>query len=257
MYNSIDQIKTALRRSYYTGVVIYQGPSRIDGAPIVAIANRIGVASTNEKTGAMVQTFILRSDIAPHHAIKTGADKSVCGNCPSRPILKNATRCYVKVFQAPRSVYEAFKRGRYMVPGIDFDKKLLPELFRGLDVRFGSYGDPYAVPVRFWLPLAKHAASYTGYSHQWRRASRTLARLCMASADSAADTLEAVKLGWRAFRVKKANEPKLDIEFGCPAARENGQRVTCADCGLCAGNSIAAKNAVINDHGLTRNRLAA
>ena len=114
MINDIETLRRALKRGDYCGIVLYEGPSRIDGAPIVAIACRITEASGNAKTGAMVQTFIMRQDIAPHEALKTGDDSSVCGDCPLRPIHKGATRCYVRVYQAPLSVWNAYNRGRRM-----------------------------------------------------------------------------------------------------------------------------------------------
>lgn len=49
------------------GFIFYRGKSPIDNAPIVGIAV---LKSRNEKTGNMVQTFILRSDIHPMDAIK-------------------------------------------------------------------------------------------------------------------------------------------------------------------------------------------
>ena len=110
MIDNIETLRRALKRGEFSGVVLYEGPSRIDGAPIVAIACRITDASNNEKTGAMVQTFIMRRDIAPHEALKTGDDSSVCGDCPLRPINKGATRCYVRVYQAPLSVWNAYQR---------------------------------------------------------------------------------------------------------------------------------------------------
>ena len=60
------------------GAIIYSGPSRIDGAPIVAIAVW---DSSNRKTGSMLQTYILRSDIDPRDANKYGEDFSICGTC--------------------------------------------------------------------------------------------------------------------------------------------------------------------------------
>jgi len=56
------------------GYIAYEGPSKIDGAPIVVIVNKINGDSKNDKTGAIVQTFIIRSDIAPMAALQTGAD---------------------------------------------------------------------------------------------------------------------------------------------------------------------------------------
>lgn len=62
-----------------TGVVFYEGPSRIDGAPIIGIAT---FGTSNEKTGNLVQTWILRSDVHPIDAINSGEDASICGSCP-------------------------------------------------------------------------------------------------------------------------------------------------------------------------------
>jgi hypothetical protein len=58
--------------------IIYQGPSLLDGAPIVVIAN---YSKSNRKTGGVVQTYILRADMNPLEASKTGADFSICGDC--------------------------------------------------------------------------------------------------------------------------------------------------------------------------------
>ena len=61
--------------------IIYRGPSLLDGAPIVVIAID---SARNTKTGRMVQTYILRADMDPREANKTGADFSICGTCPHR-----------------------------------------------------------------------------------------------------------------------------------------------------------------------------
>ena len=74
------------------GVILYEGPSVIDGAPIVAIATGLKSPSSNDKTGTMVQVWILRADVAPHEAQKTGADESICGNCPMRPLMVKMAR---------------------------------------------------------------------------------------------------------------------------------------------------------------------
>ena len=85
MIKTAQEMTAALKRAKFTGVILYQGASALDGAPIVVIANRITAASTNAKTGAMIQTFIIRSDIDPLTALKTGFDASVCGDCQHRP----------------------------------------------------------------------------------------------------------------------------------------------------------------------------
>jgi hypothetical protein len=208
----------------------------------------------------MVQTFILRRDIDPNKALKTGDDSSVCGGCKLRPINKGATRCYVRVYQAPLSVWGAFHRGRYAVPGVDFDAALLPALFEGLAFRIGSYGDPAAIPAIVWKIATRLVKTRTGYTHQWRKKiGAGLKDLCMASADSEADVAAATAKGWRTFRVRKHDAPTLANESICPASKEGGQRTQCDRCGLCKGATIAAKNIVIADHGLmdTRRRAVA
>jgi hypothetical protein len=255
MIRDIEALRRALKRGAYSGVVLYEGPSRIDGAPIVAIACRIMEASGNSKTGAMVQTFILRRDIAPHEALKTGEDSSVCGDCPLRPINKGGTRCYVRVYQAPLSVWGAFHRGRYAVPGVDFDAGLLSALFEGLAFRIGSYGDPAAIPASAWKTATRKVKNRTGYTHQWRRRIGVgLKGLCMASADNESDVATATARGWRTFRVRKHDAPTLKAESICPASKEGGNRTQCDNCGLCQGATIAARNIVIADHGLMDSR---
>ena len=255
MIKTIEGLRRALKRKDYAGVVLYDGPSKIDGAPIIAIACRIADASNNSKTGAMVQTFIMCRDIAPNKALKTGDDASVCGDCPLRPINKGATRCYVIVHQAPLSVWSAYHRGRYAVPGIDFDAALLPDLFEGLAFRIGSYGDPAAIPSRVWKTATRRVKNRTGYTHQWnKRIGAGLKNLCMASADNESDVATATARGWRTFRVRKHDAPTLENESICPASAEGGKRVQCASCGLCKGAGIAARNIVIADHGLMDGR---
>ena len=255
MTRDIETLRRALKRGDYSGIVLYAGPSRIDGAPIVAIACRIMEASGNSKTGAMVQTFILRQDIAPHEALKTGEDSSVCGECKFRPIYKGDVRCYVRVYQAPLSVWNAYQRGRYAVPGVDFDAALLSALFAGLSFRIGSYGDPAAIPASIWKRATRRVKNRTGYTHQWRRRIGVgLKGLCMASADNESDVATATARGWRTFRVRKHDAPTLENESICPASKEGGQRTQCDNCGLCQGATIAARNIVIADHGLMDSR---
>jgi hypothetical protein len=250
------QIIEDLKRNRFAGIILYEGPSAIDGAPIVVIANRIATGSNNAKTGAMVQTFIMRADVNPFRALKTGQDESICGDCPQRPF--KGGKCYVDVAKSVASVYGAYERGRYARPGIDYDTADLPEIFAGRAFRLGTYGDPAAAPFQIWRAATLKAAKITGYTHQWRNPRfQAFALLCMASADSESDQLLASACGWRTFRAKRASEPRTTSEIGCPAAKENGARTSCERCGLCAGNtSKSAKDIVINLHGFRVGRAA-
>jgi len=51
--------------------VVWEGPSMIDGSPIVVIITGMkpGSGSGNSKTGTMAQTYIIRSDMSPMEAI--------------------------------------------------------------------------------------------------------------------------------------------------------------------------------------------
>ena len=72
------------------GLILFDGPSMIDGEPIVVIATGFKRSSANPKTGDMLQTWILRRDVAPFAAIHNGADASICGDCPLRGIIERS-----------------------------------------------------------------------------------------------------------------------------------------------------------------------
>ena len=138
--------------------IIYEGPSVLDQKPIVVILTEEG-KSKNVKTGGMAQTYILRSDIPPLEAVKTGEDVSICGMCPHRPKLEGS--CYVNVGQGPSAIYRAYKAGRY--------EHKYPWLV-GIDemIRIGSYGDPGAVPPGIWFSLIENAKGWTeGTCPEW------------------------------------------------------------------------------------------
>lgn len=231
------------------GYILYEGPSAIDGAPIVVIATGFANSSANAKTGDMIQTWIIRSDIAPHHAVKTGDDASICGQCPHRPAMRDTVTasgeafvpCYVKTFQAPLSVYNGYHRGIYpRATTAD-----IASLCEGRMVRFGSYGDPFAAPIGIWQAAASKALGWTGYTHQWRKAGTDWARLVMASADSLADMLAAHKRGFRTFRVTaKPFENVKGLETICPASKEKAAATNCATCRACMGTASKARVSV-------------
>ena len=129
----------------------------------------------------MVQTYILRADMSPYEAVRTGADASICGDCRHRGDGTGKERsCYVTLMHGPRSVWGALSRGIYgrvkpSVAGL---------LFAGQMIRLGTYGDPAAVPLEVWNQLISMAEGWTGYTHQWRRLGRAWSRLLMASADT-------------------------------------------------------------------------
>lgn len=226
-----------------TGFVFYRGASLIDGAPIVGIAV---LRSSNVKTGDMVQTFILRADVAPLDAIKSGADVSICGDCQHRGAAATGNpddrrTCYVDVAKSVSSVFGAFSRGSY--PDVSLSDAAL--MLSGRDVRMGAYGDPAAIPAHVWRQLAQFASGRTGYTHQWRESfAQEMRDLVMASADSEWDRDTARAIGWRTFRVRSENESLGFAEIACPASPEGGDRRQCKTCLACDGADRAGKASV-------------
>jgi len=235
-----------------TGYMIYNGPSLIDGAPIVVVAI---TKSKNTKTANMLQTYILRSDIDPRDANRTGADASICGTCPHRGTPNNyvtglATNrtCYVRIDQGPLIVFKSLKKGIYPVAT---GHKAIAALGAGRMVRIGTYGDGAAVPGYVWDSLTSEAEGHTAYSHQSGTPGAAFdANRYMVSADSEKAAWAAWRQGARTFRVVwDALDVVKNKEILCPASAEAGYRTTCDKCGLCAGASIAAKSIAIVAHG--------
>lgn len=214
-------------------VVVYEGPSRIDQKPIVVVMTGLRRRSANPKTGAMIQTYIIRADVHPGLALRSGDDKSVCGGCKHRPF--NGGVCYVNVWQAPAAVWKAYRRGSY--PRVDL--LTVRALCAKRSIRLGSYGDPAAVPIDVWEAMLAEAKSHTGYSHQWRsKKFSDVMRFCQASVDSPEEFAVARSRGFGTFRVKALGDKStLPGEFNCPASVEMGHKKTCETCRACAGLS--------------------
>ena len=229
-----------------SSAIIYEGPSVLDGEMIVAIATE---GTTNRKTGSMVQVWILRADQAPVDAIRSGADASVCGECPLRaqvPGTLQGRTCYVTVGQAPQGIWRAYKAGSYWsVPYIK-----LAAYGAGKNLRLGAYGDPAAVPHRVWSLLLTHAAGWTGYTHQWShpKFDHRLLGYVMASIEGDRQAPE-----WaRHFRVRLKGAPLLPSEVDCPNTTRG---VQCIDCQLCQGASKQGRSVSIEAHGAGANNL--
>jgi hypothetical protein len=229
--------------------IIYRGPSLLDGAPIIVVATYTG---RNKKTGLVVQTYILREDMSPLLASKSGADYSICGNCPMRgeptnePKRKQAKKrkCYVVLGQGPLLVYKAYHRGSYPVA---IGHKPTAAIGTGRVVRLGTYGDPAVVPSYVWESLLSGCSRHMAYSHQSEVSGADFRpELMMLSADNAEQAKAAWLAGYRTFRVLSRGEsPIAGMEIDCPSLRG----VHCADCGLCGGASVKAKSITIPAHG--------
>jgi hypothetical protein len=251
-------------------IVIYRGPSMLDGSPIVVLAS---TGSHNVKTGSMVQTWIMRADLHPSEASARKVDSAICGSCPRRHSLGGD--CYVQIVHAPRSVWESWDRqGRPGENWADYGA-IIPlqadALAHGL--RLGSYGDPMAVPWQTWQDLidALNPRKIVGYTHQWERWENdpwfteewAIAHVAwfrahvMASADSIQEAATARDLGWRFFLAVPEAELLGDIEpngrkilgaIQCPATRSENP-LTCDRCGACNGAGTGASVFLV-EHGV-------
>lgn len=229
------------------GIILYDGPSQLDGKPIVVLLTGLS-RNYNPKTGDMLQTWILRSDAHPRNISEAKEDSSICGNCPHRHSLGG--KCYVNLTHGPSAVYRAYLRGNYT----PVDQVDLPALISGRMIRFGSYGDPAAAPIGIWLELLRYAAGNTGYTHQWRTCDIRFREFCMASCDSLLDFVEAQAAGWRTFTVGTAP----DKAVVCPASKEAGRKLTCASCKACCGTgSGRVSHITLQPHGFKIGRVRA
>jgi len=239
------------------GYIIYEGKSLIDNKPIVAIAT---VDSSNKKTGAMVQTWILRSDIDPVTASRTGEDYSICGNCPHRGVASDKDTgqalnrtCYVNLIFAPNNIYKSYKRGIYKHATTHKELRAIG-LLRG--VRLGSYGDPLAINRSIWDSLTSGAEYVTAYTHQ----ANTMPESIMTSADNLQQAESAWSRSERTFRVISSIDKLVKgKEILCPASDEykelyNKPKRTCATCKLCGGNSVKGKSVAIVAHGTSKRK---
>jgi hypothetical protein len=216
-----------------TGLIVYEGPSRLDGQPIVAI---LTLHSDNRKTGDMCQLWIIRSDMSPVAAIKAGADESICGDCIHRGDGTGKKRsCYVNAGQAPNSVFITYINGGYPVA----TAQSLRDATANRMVRLGAYGDPASLPIQTIRSVTKHADGWTGYSHQWR-IRPSLRPYVMASVDTPQEAAQARAKGWRYFRVSRLAD-RAQGEAICPSDKG----IQCIDCNHCNGHASGRRGSVV------------
>lgn len=205
--------------------LLWQGPSMLDGAPIVLLATD---SSVNQKTGPLGQTYILRADMHPQQAVTTDADSSICGSCRFRGQQGKGRTCYVNLRRGPFAIWNSFAAGNA--------KPMDPRKFgKGKAIRVGTYGDPASIGFEVWEALLSKSTGHTGYTHQWRTCDQRFKTIIQASCDHPGDYLEAKALGWYTYRAKLPEEGRTPGERPCPAGGENKGKVTCADCLGCNG----------------------
>lgn len=252
-------------------MLIYDGPSLLDGEPIIVIA----VPDYSKKVGTMLLTWIILRDVDPRVAAYDGRDESICGSCPLRaknqfdPLLgdlspKSLTAvtkraCYVRPHLEPWVVWTKYHDDEYpdMTGGWSstWQKQVNPTR---MPVRIGSYGDPAVVPTIVWENLVTTADRFTGYTHLWdsNEVDPELKRYCMASVDSLEEREKAQDKGWRTFLVVPNDFAGMAItraaidDILCPASNLGGSKTTCDKCRLCMGTEVGCEKSIwIPAHG--------
>jgi hypothetical protein len=232
-------------------MILYEGPSELDGDNIVVIATE---GTKNRKTGNMVQVWILKQSEDPLAANRSGNDFGICGNCPLKGKATgkdNGTAseraCYVLLQNAPLAVWKKWKKCGYEKP------RSIVKYGRGKSIRLGAYGDPAAIPSDIIEQLLRHASNWTGYTHQDSIAQEPARSFLRSKVMLSCETIEQAKDAWsngaRTFRMLSDITQKHDNEIICPATEEGGSRTNCNDCGLCKGSAITARSIVVLAHG--------
>jgi hypothetical protein len=223
--------------------LIYDGPSMLNGEPIIAVMTGIGRPSENRKTGPMAQVWIMPRDESPTEAYKSGSDAAVCGDCPIHSM------CYVLKFHGMPAIFKDYHNGEVKKP----TKERLEQLLKGKKIRIGAWGDPAALPESCYKELIEFSKGHTGYTHQWRRF-KNLAKYFHASVESLQDAKEAQSLGFKTFRiVNDSRAEKVEGEQMCPASAEAGRNSQCMYCMKCKGET--GKNIVEQPHGRSVKKL--
>jgi hypothetical protein len=229
-------------------LIFYNGPSLLDGKPIVGIISNLSLPSGNKKTGAyMAQTYIMRADICPlEAAYHENGDYSVCGNCSFKP--SNLNLCYVNIAQAPSNIWKAFNNDRYLT----IDRYPLNTI-GDRTLRFGAYGDPTAIPFVAWQPLIEKFPKSTGYTHQWESCDRAWQQYLMASCETTSQRDLAKSLGWRTARVTDTSDRIFSGELWCPAqaSEQNTVKAHCETCRLCSGGDDKSVSLNSSDRPMT------
>ena len=204
----------------------------------------------NKKTGHMVQLAILDPSINPEKIDKTVENGQGCDNRCSA-----FEGCYVQAFKFHVSsftrILDDYNSG--ILPKMSHDEfcKLLQVL--GLQVRFGEFGDPAAIPENIIDDIASSCNGWTGYTHYWQvEEFQSLKRYFMASVESKLDYDIAKYLGWNCFYVNGQSDKALRI-VPCLFDVLGKQ---CDKCMLCNGTSGKQVDIVIEAHGQRRGRIS-
>lgn len=107
--------------------------------------------------------------------------------------------------------------------------------------RFGTYGEPTLLPIELMTSLSSIVKKYSGYTHQYMNVDKDYSKFLMSSVHNIFEAIISKSLGYRSFLVGSDKPANFVL---CPSsstiAKEN--KLSCANCGLCAGSNIGAKD---------------
>jgi hypothetical protein len=227
-------------------ILVHDIPSAYNGKPIRVRATFAEPRTANEKTGAMIQTYIAPAFDHPQETIKQGDDGAQCGACPLSPTAKDKVShdsSYTNVGQIGQTGGGCYIRTDtigHTLSDKDNSKVVLKALDKGYGLRLGSYGDPAMVDPSVWKPLLDKASFHTGYTHQWRHDfAQKYKGILMASVNSPSEFLEAKKLGWKVFAtwngICAEHVQVLGLTIQCPSDPTLPVIRQCSACRLCNG----------------------
>jgi len=226
-------------------VVLYDGPSPINGENIVVIAQMGG--TDNSKIGGLIQVWILLKDVHPWTAIKDGRDKAICGNCPHRynPVTKKRS-CYVMAMPII-AIHNSYMRGNVLTwVTIKNNPKLLNQfimlVIKAGGFRWGAYGDPATIPPQIFEEVTglfdPDQIENLGYTHQFRaKFAHFYKGKFMASADSLKIAKRLQAKGWNTYSVMPHDYSERFPEPELGDRCQGGKITNCQKCGLCDGKS--------------------
>jgi hypothetical protein len=245
----------------FNTAIVWRGVSPWDNVTPIALwvtGLETSADKANDKTGDMVQTYIMRTDMSPLDALQY-QDAAICGDCINRLQMRTRVNhrtgklethavntCYVQVGNAPTAMWKSYLNGNVA----DVDVADINEMIRRFNrqTRVGAYGDPAMVPFPVWRSLLDNVRidkGHTAYTHQWKREwAQDFKGMCQASCDSIEEAREAKAMGWGTFTVLA--QANFDVEWQtlrrerhtrCPAdtSLKTLRKVTCSDCGRCNG----------------------
>ena len=208
------------------------------GAKIFAALTGLTTDSKNKKTGNMLGVSILPLAEKPSDSIKHKNDRPQCGTCAAAASTPGGWCCYVNPV-ALNSVWTAtIKQKVSKVVGKFLELSQVP-------IRLGTYGDPALLPLELLKKLVS-GRKYTGYTHQWKTCSPKYSQYLMASIDHTNSKADAIKNGYRTYRILSELDVLDSDEIMCP---HDSTGVQCCDCRLCSGNGIRAKNIAVRVSG--------